>query len=297
MYAEGWSAPGGSQRVLSPKQVDALFTDAAELSALDPRGGPLPAVLDTDFIRTGLHDQLKQGKLPMSVWSAAEGSLRLFMEYDTLVETEAKLPKFARQFGVSVDELRRILNQEWLPNIDVVCLPPGLRGLDPRALRVRDRDVDDFPAAALAALLSPCLLLTHNYKHFGALGVLTRDQALNGVTAVLAISVGEVRLHAAIAVPTLPFRVVDAAMNWATQKFGSGAWVILGLVVAGGIYWYFKQTPERRDTMKRVAGSMGTHIMEEYGAAAEVVYQGRVVLQACMVPKPDNRTPISAIMR
>ena len=102
-------------------------------AALDPRGGPLPAVLDTDFIRTGLHDQLKQGKLPMSVWSAAEGSLRLFMEYDTLVETEAKLPKFARQFGVSVDELRRILNQEWLPNIDVVCLPPGLRGLDPRA--------------------------------------------------------------------------------------------------------------------------------------------------------------------
>ena len=67
MHADGWSAPGGSQRVLSPEQVDALFTDAAELSALDPRGGPLPAVLDTDFIRTGLHDQLKQGKLPMSV--------------------------------------------------------------------------------------------------------------------------------------------------------------------------------------------------------------------------------------
>jgi hypothetical protein len=33
---------------------------------------------------------------------------------------------------------------------------------------------------------------------------------------------------------TLPFRVVGAAMNWAIQKFGSGAWVILGLVVAGG---------------------------------------------------------------
>jgi hypothetical protein len=131
MYAEGWSAPGGSQGVLSPKQVDALFTDAAELSALDPRGGPLPAVLDADFIRTGLHHQLKQGKLPMSVWSAAEGSLRLFMEYDTLVETEAKLPKFARQFGVSWDELQRILSQEWLPKIDVVCLPLGYEGWIP----------------------------------------------------------------------------------------------------------------------------------------------------------------------
>jgi len=297
MYVDGWIPPGGSQRILSPEQVDALFADAAELSALDPRRGPLPAVLDTDFIRTGLHDQLRQGKLPMSVWSAEEGSLRLFMEYDTLVETEEKLPKFARQFGVPVDELRRILNQEWLPHIDVVRLPPALRELDPRARRVRDGDKDDFPAAALAALLSPCLLLTHNFKHFGALGVLTRDQALDGVTAVLAINVGEVRLHAAIAVPVLPFRIAGAAMNWATERFGPGAWVVLGLAVAGGIYWYVKQPPERRDKIKKAAGSIGTHLMNEYGAAAEVVYQGRVLLRACMVPKPQYRTPVSAILR
>ncbi len=64
--------------------------------------------------------------------------------------------------------------------------------------------MDDFPAAALAALLSPCLLLTHNYKHFGALGVRTRGQGLDGVMAVVAINIGEVQLQAVIWVPALP---------------------------------------------------------------------------------------------
>jgi hypothetical protein len=297
MYAEGWIPPGGSAQVLTPEVMDALFAEAADLSTFDPRGGPLPAVLDTDFIRTGLQDQLKKGTPPRSVRSAQDGSLRLFMEYDTLVEAEEKLPKFAGQLGISVAELRQILNQDWLPNIDVVRLPPGLRKLDPRALLVRADDVDDYPAAALATLLSPCLLLTHNYKHFGALGVRTREQGLDGVMAVVAINIGEVRLHAAIVVPALPVRIAGATMNWAAGKIGNYAWVILGLAVAGGIYWYFKQPAERRDAIKEAAGSIGTHVIEQYGAAAQVVYQGRVKLRACMVPRPENRTPVSAILR
>lgn len=301
MYSDNWIPPSASERFLSQEELNTLIAEAADLSDLGR--GPLPAVLDTDFIRTGLHDQLRQGKLPMSVWSAQEGSLRLFMEYDTLVETRRKLPKFAGQLGVSADELRRILNQEWLPNIEVVRLPPRLRQLDPRALRVRDGDqarrgdVEDFPAAALAALLSPCLLLTHNYKHFGALGVRTRAQGLDGVMAVVAINVGEVQLQAVTWIPALPFRAVGAAMKWATDKTGPAAWVILGMVVAGGIYLYVKQPPERRNTIKKVASSIGTHLMEEYSAAAGEVYQGRVKLRACMVPKPEQRTPVSAILR
>jgi hypothetical protein len=73
--------------------------------------------------------------------------------------------------------------------------------------------------------------------------------------------------------------------------------VILGLVVAGGAYWYSKQLPERRDNIKRVVASIGTHVMNEYGAVADEVYQARVQLRACMVPKPQDRTSVSAIMR
>jgi hypothetical protein len=62
-------------------------------------------VLDTDFIRTGLHYQLRNGIPPRSVRTAQQGSLRVFMEYDTLTETEARLPKFAGQLGVPVADL------------------------------------------------------------------------------------------------------------------------------------------------------------------------------------------------
>jgi hypothetical protein len=171
-----WTPQGWPGRVPSEEETAAFLAEAAELNSLGPRRRPLPAVLDTDFIRTGLHAQLSKGMPPRSVRSAQDGALRLFMEYDTLVETDEKLPKFAGQLGVTVPELRRILNEDWLPHIDVVKVPAGLRELDPRALGVRDGDglrpgaPDDFPAAALAALLSPCLLLTHNYKHFGRPG-------------------------------------------------------------------------------------------------------------------------------
>jgi predicted nucleic acid-binding protein len=295
MFAEGWPS-GGPQRVLSPEELNALLADAADFRALDPRRGPLPAVVDTGFIRTGLQDQLKKGKVPASVWSAQDGDLRLFMEYDTLVETQEKLPKFAGQLGVTVSELRRILNQDWLPNIEVIRLPPGLRELDSRALLVRDRDTDDFPAAALATLLSPCLLLTRD-KDFAALGVRTETQGRDGVLAVIAIKVGDVQLQAALAVPALPFRIAGATMSWATEKIGNYAWVILGLVVAGGAYWYLKQPPERRETIKKAAASIGTYVMNEYNVAAGDVYQARLTLRASMVPKPQDRTPVSAIIR
>ena len=44
--------------------------------------------LDTDLVRTGLHYQFSNGIPPRSVRTARHGSLRLFMEYDTLTETQ-----------------------------------------------------------------------------------------------------------------------------------------------------------------------------------------------------------------
>jgi hypothetical protein len=101
----------------------ALIGDALDPVWADLSQGPLPAVLDTDFIRTGLHYQLSNGIPPRSVRAARDGSLRLFMEYDTLAETSQRLPRFAGQLGVPTADLRRILNEDWLPHVDVVKLP------------------------------------------------------------------------------------------------------------------------------------------------------------------------------
>jgi hypothetical protein len=204
-------------RVLIEDELTALLDDAFDPSWAGLSDRPLPAVLDTDFIRTGLHYQLSRGIPPRSVRTAKDGSLRLFIEYDTLAETASRLPRFAEQLGVPTANLRAIINRDWLPHVEVVKLPEALRQADPRAVQVRERDRADYPAA-LAALLSPCLLLTHNHRHFGALGVLTRTQGVDGVLAVVAIRIGEVRVHAVITVPAIPVQLAAETMKWATRR-------------------------------------------------------------------------------
>jgi hypothetical protein len=219
------------------------------------------------------------------------------MEYDTLAETAGRLPRFADQLGVPEGVLRRILNEDWLPHIDVVRLPDSLRAADPRALEVRTRDAGDFPAATLAALLSPCLLLTCNYKHFGALGVRTRSQAVDGVMAVVAINIGEMQVQGIVMIPAAPAMAAGAAVKWASDRFGPVTWVILGLVAAGGIYWFCKQPPERRAQVRQAAAETGTRLLKEIEMATERVNRGRALLRVSVVPRPGQRTPASAILR
>jgi hypothetical protein len=281
------------EHVLNPEELTELL-DSLD-SGLDRR--PLPAVLDTACVRTGLHYQLRNESPPASVTTARDGEVRLFMEYDTLTETGKKLPKFARDLGVTVAELRRLLNEEWLPHIQVVKLPPSLRQLDPRALSVRDSDADDYPAAALAALLSPCILLTHNHNDFAPLGMHTTSQGIDAVMAMIAINIGEMQVHAALVVPALPIRLAAAGVKLASERIGPAAWVILLLAAAGGIYWYRKQPPGRRERIKEIADDIGTHFMNEYSDATRAVQLARLKLCANLVPKPERRSTASAILR
>jgi hypothetical protein len=290
-------AAGNAWRALTEEDLDALLDDALDPGWAGLARRPLPAVLDTDFIRTGLHYQLRHGHPPKSVTTARRGLLRLFMEYETLAETGDRLPRFAAQFGVPVADLRRMLNEDWLPHVDVVRLPAALRQADPRAAEVRDRDAADFPAAALAALLSPCLMLTCNYKHFGALGVRTRSQAVDGVMAVAAINVGESRVQALVMVPAAPALAAGGALRWASARFGPAAWVGAGLLAAGGIYWYRKQPPGRRGQLRQSAAAIGGRLLEEFCVAAGGAGQARLALRATVVPAPGQRTPAAAILR
>ncbi len=64
--------------------------------------------------------------------------------------------------------------------------------------------------------------------------------------------------------------------------------MILLLAAAGGVYWYQKQPPERRDRIKEIAGDIGTHFMNEYADASEAVQQARLNLRANLVPSPSG---------
>jgi hypothetical protein len=115
--------------------------------------------------------------------------------------------------------------------------------------------------------------------------------------AVVAINVGEMQVRAVVLLSELPVRAAAATMKLATKRIGPTAWVILGVIVAGGIYWYCRQPPEHRERITKVAGEIGSHLLTEFGKAADGVQQARLQLRACVVPRPEERSVVSSIVR
>src|SRR5258708_15594018 len=73
--------------------------------------------------------------------------------------------------------------------------------------------------------------------------------------------------------------------------------VFLGLVVIGGIYWYRKQAPERRERIKEVTFDIGSRPMDQFEIAVAEVQLERVQVHACVLASPGRRAPVSAILR
>jgi len=100
-----------------------------------------------------------------------------------------------------------------------------------------------------------------------------------------AINIGDMQVQAAVWLPTLPLRAAGAAMKWATDRIRPAAWVILAVVVGGAVYWYCKQPPERRETIKKVTSSIGTYLVDQYTEGAALAYQASLRLRAGF-PRP-----------
>ncbi len=258
---------------------------------------PLPGVLDTSCVRTGLARQLETGVPPASLGATRNGTVRLFMERDTLDETCRRLPRFAQQLGVPTSRLASLFAREWLPHIRVVALPPALRELDTRAVAVRGLDADDYPAAALAALLSPCVLLTHDRKHFGPLGIQSSSQGVNAVVAALDVKVGEVQLQAVAAMPAAPIIVAHSGIRVAIEHMGPVAWVLIGLVIVGAFWLYQRQPQARKEAIKTTAAAAAQWFLVESQRAARFVQQSRERLAIHLVPPPECATPTAAVLR
>lgn len=288
----------GTARTMTPDELADLLARSYPIEGWSDLGSrPLLAVLDTSCVRTGLRHQLQNHSSPLSLSTARDGSVRLFIEYETLAETGRKLPKFAKDLGVSAVELARLFDEEWLPYITVVRLPAELRQVDQRAAEVCALDPDDYPAAALAAMLSPCVLLTHNFKDFGPLGMRSWSQGPDAILAGIDLHVGQLHLNAVVMVPAAPVVALGAAVKWASEKIGPWVWLILCLVVIGGILLYKKQPQERRETIKKAVGEAGGFFLKETTRAAAEVSIARAQLHACLVPPPGDRTWHSAMLR
>lgn len=226
-----------------------------------------------------------------------EGTIKLFMEYETLVETVERLARFADQLGVGEDELVEMFDRDWLPFITVVKLPDSLRRIDPRAVAVRERDPEDYAAAALAAALSPCIMLTHDVKHFAPLGVRDVGQGTAGISAAVSVRVGEVQFFSVMLVPSAPVIAVGAGIKLVADRVGPAGWLLAPVLAAGGYFLYRRQSPEKQQALREGAGSLGRYILEESSKAVAKTESARLALLRSAVPGPERRPIESAILR
>ncbi|MCL4519764.1 MAG: hypothetical protein M1587_11275 [Thaumarchaeota archaeon] len=258
---------------------------------------PQLAVLDTSYVRTGLHSQVSNGRSPAMIWSAQKGTIKLFMERETLKETVRKLPEFADGLEVSESDLRNHLNLDWLPHIRVVTLPANLRELDKRATEVHGVDPDDYPCAALAALLSPCILLTGNHNDFNPLGVTTSIQGRDAVLSAIKIKDGEDAIQAIAIIPTVPILATEAGIKLVIEKVGSLAWVVFVAIAVGGIYAYKQQSQKRKDAIWKVAHEVGGIFLDQFTEEMAKINQARSLLGSYAVPPPESRSAIAIVLR
>jgi hypothetical protein len=190
-----------------------------------------------------------------------------------------------------------MFGNDWLPHISVVSLPESVRCLDHRAIAVGDLDFGDYPAAALAALLSPCILLTGNHHHFAPLGISYSRQFSDALIAAIDLRAGEYQIQGIIMVPAAPVYAAGAATKWAYGKVGPVALLLLAAVIVSGVFLYRRQPTERREAIRIVAGRFGEGFMEQYAEAQRAVNSAQNQLFACLVPPPDKRSIPSAVLR
>ena len=160
-----------------------------------------------------------------------------------------------------------MLNEDWLPHIQVVRLPQTLRQLDPRALPsgTWTPTTTRPPRSPRCCRRASCSRATTTTSPRWACAPPRR--ASTAVMALIAINIGEMQVHTVLVVPALPSGS-PARRQMGLGPDRPGAWVILAPARDGGIYWYRKQPPERRGADQGGRGHLGTTTWE-YAAASQ----------------------------
>jgi hypothetical protein len=262
---------------------------------------PLLGVLDTSFLFTGFQSQLRAGGAPpLSLRAAQQGAIRMLTATGTVEQVFDKLDEFAESLGTSTAHLETLFIDDWSPWITVADVEGVL--VDDRAQIVADRDPTDQPAAILASLLSPCLILTtdKDFESMAPIGARSDGELASSILAVSAtLVVGEATVHvqAMMMVPTLPVAGIVAGVRWASTRAGISPWIMGLLLAGGGALLYRRMSSKRRATTRQVLGELGTALLEEIATAQARQQMALRDLGRRVVPLLSHRTVDAMVLR
>lgn len=217
--------------VLKRSLLDMMVGQGVDWSLIG--GRILPVVVDTNVLLNDLMQTVKRGHPTALVEAARLGSIRLFAAEHVADEMAERLPTYAtrRNRGDLLEELQATWDAAYWPLVHLVAVPHDLQ--NDLVARVRSRDADDAPTAALACLLAPCLVFTDD-DDLAAHGLIPNPDGVNWLARALAV---RDEAHAEILVAggvRLTAQVAAAVWDGLTEL--PAAWRPAALaIVAGGL--------------------------------------------------------------
>jgi predicted nucleic acid-binding protein len=247
-----------------------------------------PVVIDTNVLLNDMAQTVKRGHRTAMLESAALGTIRLFAADHIEGEVAEHLPTYAaaRKLGHRLEELRSVWDDAYRPQVRFVAVPQDIH--HDLVARVRARDPDDAPTAALACLLAPCLVFTEDTDlvdhelvpnadraNWLARALSARDEAHADI-----VIAGGVRLTAQL-----------AAITWESLAAIPAAWRPAALAaVAGGVALLWQRGALSPAARAQVLEQLRP-LLERVGQAARARHLRQEALSgALFLPQPGNET-------
>ncbi len=223
---------------------------------------PLPIVVDADVLHRNVDYCLRTGWMPRLLDSASHGytlltGVVLFATARVKEELERQLDEIAIRRGVPREDVVRVWNETFLPRIRFVEIHETAVE-DPRVGQVRALHDADAPTAALAVMLSPCVVLTDNRRHFAPLGIPDTH------TDRIAVHARELSRYygsanAMTMVPVLTGSMAIEGSKKVISTVGRDASILIALLLIGAavVIWRSEPGGQIRASAKKLAREVG----------------------------------------
>ncbi|MGH2627373.1 MAG: hypothetical protein ACRDHY_12065, partial [Anaerolineales bacterium] len=165
-----------------------------------------------------------------------------------------------------------------------------------------DRDPTDRPAATLATLLAPCLLLATD-RDFESLVPVEPwrpgepPSPVIGVRATLVLNDAMLHVNATVMVPVLPVAGAIGGVRWLGGRLSVSPWLLAAAIVGGGAFLYRRLDPQRRAAARRVLADVRTTVLEELVRAQAEQQTALCALERRVVPYLGPRSIEAVVLR
>ena len=261
-----------------------------------PASGPLaikPVVVDANALASDAYYAAAHRGHSSLLLTAGLGTIRLFTPTHIFGKVYAELDKLAYSPRTELrQEATRIWETEYLRKLRFVDVS-GVMIDDPRVLATAMRDEEDEPVAKLAALLGPCILLSHD-KHLRGLGAGGTDWRPIAVASRDAMMPAQAMVVGAIPA-TMVWSGVDSGIGFlrARPEWRLPA-AIGGAALASGLVWRLSKVKNWRERFQAL-GDFMADAAEKLQPLVDHYKEAKATLRAGTVVPASSSDPLNPV--